>query len=308
MHSRPGFTMAEMIVVLVLLSIVGGSLMSVLTKQQAFYSGTSDLIALRTQLRQAEAVLSSDLRGISSPGNDITTMTDSSIDFNYTTGVSVVCAAPNGGGNIVIPPTGALTNNNTLTGWIGPTPGNGDKLYIFDEGRHTTLPSDDLWKLYDIANFNPNSGSCDGGFNAPSANKVILAGNISGTILDGAAVRFMRTAHYSLYHRPGDRASNWYLGYCSPASSSGKGCDPSTPISRIAGPFQPYDATTSPDTSGIRFTYYDSTGAVTAAASQVARIGITVRGRTSGYVHIQGMKKGFAYDSLVMSIALRNRS
>ena len=92
--SRTGFTMAETLVVLVLLAIVGGSLMNVLTKQQQFYNGTGELIAMRTQLRQAEAILGSDLRGISSVGGDITAMTDSSIDFNYTIGTSVASAGP----------------------------------------------------------------------------------------------------------------------------------------------------------------------------------------------------------------------
>ncbi len=133
-RSRTGFTMAETLVVLVLLAIVGGSLMNVLTKQQQFYNGTGELIVLRTQLRQAEAILGGDLRGISSSGGDITTMTDSSIEFNYTIGTSVVCKAPSGSA-VVIPPTGALTNGNTLTSWISK-PTFGDQAYIFDEGAY----------------------------------------------------------------------------------------------------------------------------------------------------------------------------
>ena len=122
-RSRTGFTMAETLVVLVLLAIVGGSLMNVLTKQQQFYNGTGELIVLRTQLRQAEAVLGGDLRGISSSGGDITTMTDSSIEFNYTIGTSVVCKAPAANTNtVIIPQTGALTNGNTLTSWIASRP------------------------------------------------------------------------------------------------------------------------------------------------------------------------------------------
>jgi hypothetical protein len=284
-------------VVLVLLAIVGGSLMNVLTKQQQFYNGTGDLIQLRTQLRQAEAILSSDLRGISSSGGDITTMTDSSIEFNYTIGTSVVCAAPSSN-QIVIPPTGALTNKNTLTSWI-TKPNNGDLVYIFDEGDTTTKATDDSWKQYSLTALPNGSGSCDGAFNAPTANTVVLGTNVSPTILEGAPVHFIRTAHYSL-HQFSDGL--WYLGYCSPACGAGIAINP------IAGPFRSYAPSTTPDTSGIRMTYYDSTGTATNVPAQVARIDITIRGQTKGYVHIQGMTKGVYNDSLSMRIALRNRS
>jgi len=297
--SRTGFTMAETLVVLVLLAIVGGSLMNVLTKQQQFYNGTGELIAMRTQLRQAEAILGGDLRGISSSGGDITTMTDSSIEFNYTIGTSVVCKAPSAGASaVIIPPTGALTNGNTLTSWIAK-PNFGDQAYIFDEGATTTDATDDTWKLYSVQSLPLGSGSCDGAFNAASANTLNLTSSISPTILDGAPVRFIRTAHYSL-HRFADRL--WYLGYCSPTCGAGNAINP------VAGPFRPYAATATPDTSGIRMTYYDSTGAVTNVPAQVSRIDITLRGQTTGYVHIQGMTKGVYHDSLSMSIALRNRS
>jgi len=296
-QSRTGFTMAETLVVLVLLAIVGGSLMNVLTKQQQFYNGTGELIALRTQLRQGEAVLGGDLRGISSSGGDITTMTDSSIEFNYTIGTSVVCHSPSGN-SVVIPPTGALTNGNTLTSWIAK-PNFGDQAYIFDEGLITTDATDDTWKLYNVTSLPLGSGSCDGAFNAASANTLNLSSSVSATILDGAPVRFIRTAHYSL-HQFADGL--WYLGYCSPTCGAGNAINP------IAGPFRPYAASATPDTSGIRMTYYDSTGTVTNVPAQVSRIDITIRGQTAANVHIQGMTKGVYHDSLSMSVALRNRS
>jgi hypothetical protein len=289
--------MAETLVVLVLLAIVGGSLMNVLTKQQQFYNGTGDLIQLRTQLRQAEAILGSDLRGISSSGGDITTMTDSSIEFNYTIGTSVVCSTPSSN-TVIIPPTGVLTNGNTLTSWI-TKPTFGDQVYLFDEGDTTTVATDDSWKTYSVTSLTLNSGSCDGAFNAVSANTLVLTSNVKGTILEGAPVHFIRTAHYSL-HQFADGL--WYLGYCSPACGAGIAINP------IAGPFQAYQASTVNDSSGIRMTYYDSTGTVTTLPAQVARIDITIRGQTTGYVHIQGMTKGVYHDSLSMSIALRNRS
>jgi hypothetical protein len=252
---------------------------------------------MRTQLRQAEAILGSDLRGISSSGGDITTMTDSSIEFNFTIGTSVVCKTPSAN-TVVIPQTGALTNGNTLTSWIAK-PNFGDQAYIFDEGATTTDATDDTWKLYSVTSLPLGTGSCDAAFNAATGNTLTLTSNVSATILDGAPVHFIRTAHYSL-HQFADGL--WYLGYCSPACGVGNAINP------IAGPFRPYAALTTPDTSGIRMTYYDSTGTVTSVPAQVSRIDITLRGQTAGYVHIQGMTKGVYHDSLSMSVALRNRS
>jgi len=234
---RTGFTMAETLVVLVLLAIVGGSLMNVLTRQQRFYNGTGELIALRTQLRQAQAVVGNDLRGISSVGSagvgsDVITMTDSSIDFRYTLGVGVVCKNPPASTTIVIPPTCVLTNGNTLTSWINK-PTFGDTAFIFDEGASATSPTDDTWPAFKVISLALGSGSCDGSFNAAGGSTLTLDHAVSPKTLEGAAVRFVRHAHYSLYQSP-PVTGLWYLGYCSGDCGSG--------VSPIAGPFQSYQA------------------------------------------------------------------
>lgn len=299
---RSGFTMAETLVVLVLLAIVGGSLMNVLNKQQRFYAGTGDLIELRTQLRQAQAVIGNDLRGISSVGDgvqsDIVAMTDSSIDFRYTIGVSVVCKAPSST-TVIIPGTGLMTNNNTLSSWIAK-PSFGDTAYIFDEGANATLSSDDSWQPYKVISLALGSGSCDGAFNASSSATLTLGSGVDSKILDGAPIRFVRLAHYSLYQSGNDKL--WYLGYCSGS------CSVSNPINPIAGPFQAYQSSTVNDSSGIRITYFDSTGTATSTPSQVARINIILRGETKKYLNVSGMARGVYHDSLSMNIALRNRS
>jgi prepilin-type N-terminal cleavage/methylation domain-containing protein len=297
-QSRTGFTMAEVLVVLVLLAIVGGSLMNVMSKQQRFYKGTGDLIELRTQLRQAEAIIGNDLRGISSVGNDIVSMTDSSIDFRYTIGVSVACTTPTTT-TVIIPSAGVLTNGNTLTSWL-TKPAFGDTAYIFDEGASNTLSTDDTWKPYTVTSLTLAAGACDAAFSAPTAATMVMASSASLTILKGAAIRFVRRAHYSLYKSPNDTL--WYLGYCSPV------CGVANAINPIAGPFQSYQASTASDSSGIRMTYYDSTGAVTATPSQVARVNIVLRGQTKSYLNITGMSRGVYRDSVSMNIALRNRS
>lgn len=298
---RRGFTLVEMLVVMVLLTIIGGSLMGFLAKQQRFYQGTADLGDLRSQLRQAEAVISNDLRGMSTAGSDITAMTDSSIDFRYTIGSSIACSVP--GTSLTLPPA-SLSNGNTLTTWI-QTPVIGDNVFIFDEGGSTTTSLDDQWRQYTVAGIDSTLGGCPAPYTqAGDATKysytVTLNTAASGTILAGAAVRFVRPAHYSLYQSTGDNL--WYLGYtCASCNTGGT-------ILPIAGPFLPYTAAATPDASGIRITYFDSTNTATTLAGSVARINIVLRGQTRGYLNVTGLKRGVYTDSVRMDIAVRNRS
>jgi prepilin-type N-terminal cleavage/methylation domain-containing protein len=293
---RSGFTLVELLIVLVLLTVVGGSLMRMVTNQQRFYKGTYDLIELRSQLRQAEAVISSDLRSLSSPGGDLVAITDSSMDFRYTMGSSIACSAPTGQ-TIVIPPT-TTVNGNMLTNWLSK-PQDGDTAYVFDEAANAGSSGDDAWQPYQITSVTSGS-NCDAAYNAPSAGyAVLMTSPISGTVLPGAPIRFVRRAHYSLYQSGND--GNWYLGYSCAACGS-------TTVSPIAGPFMPYTASGGTDVSGIRITYFDSTGATTATAANVARISIVLRGQTRSALNVSGLKQGVYMDSIRMNVALRNRS
>src|SRR5207249_7641272 len=101
-HSAPsrraGFTLIELVIAMVLMSLVGGAIVKLLLRQSRFYNSTTDLIQTRQQLRQAAAMLPSDLRGISSVGGDIFSMSDSALEFRSTFGSSVVCV--NAGGTL----------------------------------------------------------------------------------------------------------------------------------------------------------------------------------------------------------------
>src|SRR5947208_7551703 len=88
---RAGFTLIELVIAMVLMSLVGGAIVKLLLQQQRFYNSTTDLIQTRQQIRQAAAMLPSDLRGISSVGGDISSMSDSALEFRSAFGGSVVC-------------------------------------------------------------------------------------------------------------------------------------------------------------------------------------------------------------------------
>ena len=102
--------------------------------------------------------------------------------------------------------------------------------------------------------------------------------------------------HYSLYKSATDNL--WYLGYqtCKPVT----GC---TAIQPIGGPFQPF---ATDGTSGLQFTYYDSTGAVTATKTLVARVSLAVRGQGTSLVNFSGTSGG-SHDVSLSLTAQRSR-
>ncbi len=68
---RAGFTLIELVIAMVLMSLVGGAIVKLLLQQQRFYNSTNDLIQTRQQIRQAAAMLPSDFKGIASADSDI---------------------------------------------------------------------------------------------------------------------------------------------------------------------------------------------------------------------------------------------
>ena len=304
LRSRPGMTLVEMMVVVVLLAIVGGSVMSVLSKQQAFYRSTSDVMDLRSQMRQAAAVLSNDLRGVASGAGDINSMSESSIDFYYNIGSSVACDVQTGTGTATLPPM-TLVSGNTLSQWT-TRPARNDKVHIYSD-PDTTTANDDAWQSFDVDTLiTEGNNTCNmaytgaGDVSTPSYQvKVSTSGPSMQTGLRrGSTIRFMRRVVYQIYQNSAD--NRWYLGFCTPT------CTTANPAQPIAGPFNAFSSGSA--SSGLAFTYYDANGNVTATRSEVARISFIFRAQSRARINVPGMGKGFYTDSLRTEVALRNRT
>src|SRR3989442_15868215 len=89
---RAGFTLIELLIAMGLMSLVGGAIVSLLLRQQRFYNSTTELIQTRQQIRQAAAMLPSDLRGLSSVGGGLYALSDSGLEVRSVFGRSVGCA------------------------------------------------------------------------------------------------------------------------------------------------------------------------------------------------------------------------
>lgn len=293
--ARAGVSLAELLVVLVILGLVGSVIMRVVLRQQRFYASAAEITSTRADLRDLATALPSDLRAISSTGGDIYAMSDSSIDFRLTTGISTVCQI--GAGYVVVPPA-TLASRSGVTSWMA-APVSGDSVLIYDEGA-TTAISDDAWRAYKITAA-PIAASCPTTtlFTATSAEaaagvKLTLSAALPAGSPQGSAMMFFRHAHYGLFLTSSNKTM---LGYY---DCPGSTCGSMTPM---GGPFLPYAATG----SGVQFKYYDSTGVATATPANVARIDVIVRAQTAAPVALAGGTRSYLRDSLAFTVSLRNR-
>lgn len=303
---RRGVTLPEMMVVLVLLGLVVGGLMTVLVRQQRFYTGTSEIIQTKTSARQAIDILSSELRGISTgtrggaPNNvDIYAMSDASLTFRSQFGGSVVCTIDPTRTVITLPPQ-TMAAQNALTSFLSDAQA-GDSVFVFDQGASAGT-NDDRWQRVALARA-PAVGLCPVapvGFTATAAEEALgieitLTGALAPDIVIGAPIRFFRPASYSLYQSAG---GEWWLGYFScPANA----CSALQPVS---GPYRPYAAA---GPSGLAFAYFDSTGAITGDPRRVARIDVVARAQSQYNLDAANVRNRKYQDSLGVSIAVRNR-
>jgi len=294
---RSGFTLVELLVVIVLLAIVLTSVMTVFVQQQRFYSDSAAIMETRSSSRDAAYVIQSDLRTVSPKSGDIYSMTAKSVEFRSQIGASVVCTIDGSRTILTVPPLN-VTTGTALTSWPAP-PALGDTVLIYDTGTAV-----DSFKYYTLTAAPTTGASCPNttGFmttvgEATSGFTLTVTPALPASTVVGAAIRIMRTAHYELYQ---EASGNWYLGYFDCLPSRSPKCNALQPV---AGPYLPPNVA---GTGGIVFTYRDSTGAVTANTKLVRRIDLAARAQTTVNVRTAGYSKGLITDSMFTTIAPRN--
>lgn len=308
-RARAGLTLIELMISVVLLGLMGGLIIGFLLKQQRFYTGANEMLLTRTQVRQAAVMMPSDLRAISPTAGDIYAMTDTSIEFRSTFGSSYLCRNDRTTSQIAIPPV-TLAKGSALTVWT-QAPTNGDSLALYVDSTNTAA-KDDSWSYHKItlttiafSNATPGCTSAsslmkttDVTASNPSYN-FTLTPQQSATVSAGAAVRFFKKVHYSLYN---DADGSWYLGYYDCRTGRIPVCNTIQPL---AGPLRPY-VNGHPELAGVRFTYYDTTGTVTANRLAVSRISILLQGQGSRTIQLAGGSPQTFRDSLRVEVGLRN--
>ena len=301
MH-RPGFTLIELLVATAVAGLAAAAMTMTLTRQQRFYSSASAIIDSREQVRDGADVLVSDIRSAAVARFGLPVTTDSAIEMFTVIATSVACAAPVGA-TIGLPPM-VLARGNTLTSMLFP-PDTGDLAVLY---AASPIPDSSGWETLRIASFTsralatscpPSTGftsSADASAGS-SGYLLTLAQAPSAGIRKGAPIAFVRRVRYSLYRS----SSEWYLGYRRCGASSGV-CSAIQPVS---GPYRPYSTSSS---SGLSFRYYNAAGAETTYPStSIARVDIVVRGEPSRAASLTGDSRSAYRDSIVVSVAPRNR-
>ena len=290
---------------MVAIVIAGGmaaAMVTTLARQQRFYSSAAAILDIRAQLRDAGDILSTDLRG-AALSLGVPVMTDSAVEMFTTVASSIVCTS--GVATFGLPPA-VLASGANLTSVLA-VPDTGDLAVVY---LSRPPPDSASWETHRIAGFAsrslavvcpPSSGFTRAGETGSPAFEVTLATPPSQLVRPGAPIHFVRRARYSLY-RSSD--SKWYLGYrrCAPIGQSSCAA-----IQPVAGPYDGY----APTRSGLAFKYFNRDGVELppgSSSAALARIDVVVRGASSRQANIAGDSRSRYRDSVVISVAPRNRA
>jgi prepilin-type N-terminal cleavage/methylation domain-containing protein len=234
--SRRGFTLAEILVVIVLGSVIAAALYQVLVYQQRFYRSQRAAIAQHDALRLAAAVLTADLMEASGTGGDFVTIEPDELSLRSPTGFAIVCDV------------------DTASGRLG----------VFDvEGRVNASAGDSLlvyhpagWQVHAVQALEAaDVGSLSCPYTSgPSLERVVqVSGSITG-VLTGAPVRAFHRYTYRLEEDGG----SWWMAR-----------EDASDTEILAGPF-------SGGGSGLTFSYLDEAGDPTTDPTRIARLDLTL--------------------------------
>jgi len=280
--TRRGFTLVELLVALVLLSIVSAGIYKVLVSNDRVYSAQTQRMELSQNIRAAATILPADFRTLDATDGDIQAMSATSISIRAIRQLAIICDTPALGG--LLPGLTIRVRQDPLYGPRMFSPGT-DSLLIYYEGDNGTR-FDDGWTPAALLSYTA-SNCVDGkaGWRL-TTNPGLLAGqiNLKGNISYGSPILGFENVTYRLYQPAGD--TSYYIGY-----QNASGTQP------LIGPVL---------SNGLSLAYYDSTGAVTANRALVAIIGVTVRARTAIPVRDANSVLRVPVDSFVMKVSLRN--
>jgi len=295
-RDRRGYTLAELMIAVSILGIMGTLVAQIMMSQQRFFQRLSEQTNVRRELRNTLGTLPTELRGLSSAGGDISAFANTSLTFRSTIGTSVVCDK-SASTSIDVPPNNAA--RTTVSNWV-VQPGVGDTIFALRHDSSGVVG--DYWSAHRITAVGTSAGYCPTSVYTDvllDAGKVRYRFTVTPALPDsvavGSALRFTRSAKYELATQSSGR---WYL-----QRSELQGGAWSTPVV-LSGPYVPPAVSS---TGGLVLSYFDSTGAAVAVGGnprRIARIDVMLRalaqmGATS--------KSAAPNDSVRLSIALRNR-
>lgn len=245
-HPREGFTLVELLVVLVLGTFLLLATYQVLSTNTRVYAANTARAQGQQTLRGGVDILSGELREISTIGGDLVEMGTDSLTIRAQRTFGLVCAVDYGGSPVRV---------TSYT--VGPAFEMGDSIFVFHD-NNVEIASDDDWLGGVVTSVSANT-ICSG---SPSQTLAIpMLGTAASAISPdsvrvGAPLRGFETLTLGAYNFDGET----FLGRRVDGSSSP---DP------LVGPIL--------DSRGVTFRYLDNQGVVTTVPTDVAQIEITLR-------------------------------
>lgn len=278
-RGRNGFTLVEVLIVLVVLGIVGAAMTKTMLNMQRGTERQTQQADMQSDLRASAGLLPAELRELAA-GLDILAATPDSIAYRAMRATGFVCG--------VVMPNQVAVLNSTLYKYRDIEAGR-DGLLIYVEGDDAET-ADDRWDTHAITN--TMSATCGAG----SATLLTVSPNLDplslgalGLPLAGAPVRTFETMTLKLYTADG----RGWLGARS--MSAGE------PIQPVLGPL---DAG-----SGMQLIYRDAAGTDLGAApvlADIRGIDVVVVGETDNAVSTGQDSRVIRQDSVSVRIRLRN--
>ncbi len=276
-RSRGGFTLAEVMIALVLTLVVVGTLYGLLISTQRTTRAQALRIELQSTLRAGSLIVLSELRELAAvPGgnpvqNDVLVPGSTALVYRAMRGLGFVCGTPDA--------TTIRIARSTFSGHRDPQAGR-DEALVFIAGGGAT-GSEDSWlgtRISDVA----TGASCPGS-TGPGITLTVPAGGLPAGLEAGTPVRITEVMELRLYESEG---SSW-LGARS--VSSGEAIQP------LVGPLI--------RGSGFRLEYLNAAGTPVTDRSGIKSIRVTLRGAAEG----GGWRNGAAVEEeLQAQVMLRN--
>jgi prepilin-type N-terminal cleavage/methylation domain-containing protein len=253
---RPGFTLVELIVSLLIFALIGGAIVKTLSTGQRAYDAQVQHIDMQQNVRFAAGLLTGELRELDASDGDIQAMDSVSLRIRSMRQMGIVCSLPVLGGALV-----GVNVLNAVTFVVRDTLqsiryfAQGDSILVYYEGNSTTR-ADDSW-IAGVLTTNVGASALtnctDGTKYADGTTRkgrlftanlyfdqtlTPAQANAAGNIPLGAPIRAFQWVTY----RPLKVNNQWYIGFDSSGASATE--------QPLVGPLT--------DSLGMKFMYYDS--------------------------------------------------
>ena len=274
---RPGFTLAETLVVTVLGAVVMSSIYQMVNIQERTTRHQHAVISTSDNAQAGLAVIANDLKEISAREGDVLAADSLSIRFR------------------ALRQTGVICNKDVANGWVdvwelGGAFEGGDDIFVYEEGLNPDSPNDDQWLTMTIASV--SAGACGANpLGVTSTRRLNVGGAPFTNVALGGLVRAFMETRYRLVD-----SGEW-----GQLLRTEEGTE--TPI---------IEQLATGDEGGLRLRYFDSTGVaiplanLDARLSEIMRIQLKVAGKAVTSASASGDNRW--RDSLLSQVYLRGNA